>query len=262
MDCKAAIEGGSARPGRRVIGIDNGRQMNLDFLFFGAHPDDVEWGAGGMALLLGQRNSSFGIVDLTDGEMGSRGNGTERKEEAREASQFVGAAVRESLHLPDCGLVDLPEQRSLVASMLRRYRPRVVVGPYWKDRHPDHAAAGRIVRNSALYATLRKSAGENPPHKPQAFLYYLLHNVRRPSLVVDISEVFEKKLELLRVHRSQFAKTAEEFGVLPTGLGDYLFALESRDRFFGSLAGVRFGEALVIDQPLQLKNLGELLPLL
>lgn len=272
MDCKAAIEGGPATAGaetakaavcrmrRRVIGIDNGMQMNLDVLFFGAHPDDVEWGAGGMALLLRQQNCSFGIVDFTDGEMGSRGNQTERKEEAREASQLAGAAVRESLHLPDCGLVDSPEQRRLVANVLRRYRPRVVVGPYWKDRHPDHAAAGRILRNSALYATLRKSADENPPHKPQAFLYYLLHNVRQPSLVVDISEVFEKKLELLRVHRSQFSKTAEEFGVLPMGLGDYLFALESRDRFFGSLAGVRFGEALVIDQPLKLKNLGELLP--
>ena len=247
---------------RRVIGIDNGKQMNLDVLFFGAHPDDVEWGAGGMALLLRQRNCSFGIVDLTDGEMGSRGTEEERKEEAREASQFVGAAVRESLHLPDCGLVDSPEQRRLVASVLRRYRPKVVIGPYWKDRHPDHAAAGRTIRNAGLYATLRKSEDDNPPHKPQAFLYYLLHHVCRPSLVVDITEVFEKKLELLRLHRSQFSKTAEEFGVLPTGLGDYLFALESRDRFFGSLAGVRVGEALVIDQPLKLKNLGELASLL
>jgi N-acetylglucosamine malate deacetylase 1 len=268
------MEGGSAKAGaetaraavcrmwRRVTGIDNGRQMSLDVLFFGAHPDDVEWGAGGMALLLRQQECSFGIVDLTDGEMGSRGNEAERKQEAREAAQFVGAAVRESLHMPDCGLVDSPEQRCLVASALRRYRPRVVVGPYWKDRHPDHAAAGKTIRHAALYATLRKSADENPPHKPQAFLYYLLHTVRQPSLVVDISEVFEKKLELLRVHRSQFSKTAEEFGVLPMGLGDYLFALESRDRFFGALAGVRFGEALVVDQPLKLTNLAQILPLL
>jgi N-acetylglucosamine malate deacetylase 1 len=233
--------------------------MSLDVLFFGAHPDDVEWGAGGMALLLGQREYSFGIVDLTAGEMGSRGNEAERKEEAREASRFVGASFRENLHLPDCGLVDSPEQRRVVAGVLRRYRPKIVVGPYWKDRHPDHAAAGRTIRHAALYATLRKAADENPPHKPQAFLYYLLHHARQPSLVVDISGVFEKKLELLRVHRSQFSKTAEEFGVLPLGMGDYLFALESRDRFFGSLAGVRFGEALVIDQPLKLAGLADLI---
>ena len=98
--------------------------MSLDVLFFGAHPDDVEWGAGGMALLLRQRECSFGIVDFTDGEMGSRGNEAERKQEAREAAQFVGAALRESLHMPDCGLVDSPEQRRLVAGVLRRYRPR------------------------------------------------------------------------------------------------------------------------------------------
>jgi N-acetylglucosamine malate deacetylase 1 len=236
--------------------------MNLDVLFFGAHPDDVEWGAGGTAFLLAEQGCSFGIVDFTDGEMGSRGDEAERKQEAGEASQFLGAALRESLHLPDCGLVDSPEQRRLVAGVLRRYRPRIVVGPYWKDRHPDHAAAGRTIRNAALYATLRKAADENPPHKPQAFLYYLLHHVRQPSLVVDISKVFEKKLELLRIHRSQFSKTAEEFGVLPLGLGDYLFALESRDRFFGSLTGVRFAEALIIDRPLKLGNLAQFLPLL
>jgi bacillithiol biosynthesis deacetylase BshB1 len=235
--------------------------MSLDVLFFGAHPDDVEWGAGGMALLWAQQGCSFGIVDLTNGEMGSRGTETERQDEAQQASQFLGAAFRESLHLPDCGLVDSPEQRRLVAGVLRRHRPNIVIGPYWKDRHPDHAAAGKIIRRSALYATLRKAAGEDPPHKPHAFLYYLLHHVRQPSLVVDISPVFEEKLELLRLHRSQFSKTAEEFGVLPSGLGDYLFALESRDRFFGSVAGVRFGEALMIDQPLKLASLSQLLPM-
>jgi bacillithiol biosynthesis deacetylase BshB1 len=230
----------------------------VDVLFFGAHPDDVEWGAGGMALLLAQQGHSFGIVDLTDGEMGSRGSETEREREAQAAAKFVGAVVRESLHMPDCGLVDSPEHRRAVAGVLRRYRPKVVVAPYWEDRHPDHAAAGKMVRHAALYATLRKLADENPPHKPRMFLFYLLHGVARPSFVVDISPVFEKKLELLRVHESQFSKTAEQFGVLPIGLGDYLFALESRDRFFGSLAGVRFGEALMLDQPLKLSSLAAL----
>ena len=115
-----------------------------------------------------------------------------------------------------------------------------MVGPYWKDRHPDHAAAGKTIRHAALYATLRKSADENPPHKPQAFLYYLLHNVRQPSLVVDISQVFEKKLELLRVHRSQFSKTAEEFGVLPIGLG----RLSIRSRIARPILRIVGGSAL------------------
>lgn len=234
----------------------------MDILLFGAHPDDVEWGAGGIALLLQLQGCSFAIVDLTNGEMGSRGCEAERKEEAAAAAKFVGAAARESLQMPDCGLVDSPENRRAIAGMLRRYRPKIVLAPYWEDRHPDHAATGWMVRNSALYAALRNLDDQNPPHKPAAFLYYLLHNVRTPSLVVDISAVFERKMELLRLHHSQFSKTAEQFGVLPLGLGDYLFSLESRDRFFGSLVGARFGEALVTDQPLKLQSLGDLLPIL
>jgi LmbE family N-acetylglucosaminyl deacetylase len=135
----------------------------------------------------------------------------------------------------------------------------LVLGPYWEDRHPDHAAAGLMVRNSSLFCALKNSGDPNPPHKPAAFLFYLLHNFDRPSFVIDISDVYERKLELLRLHESQFSKTAEEFGVMPLGLGDYLFGLESRDRFFGSLVGVRHGEALVTDKPLKLSGLDEIL---
>jgi bacillithiol biosynthesis deacetylase BshB1 len=234
----------------------------MDVLFFGAHPDDVEWGAGGIALLLRQQHRPFAIVDLTNGEMGSRGTEAERQQEAAAAAEFIGAEARESLQMPDCGLVDLPENRRAVAKMLRRYQPKVVLAPYWEDRHPDHAAAGWMIRNSALYAALRNLDDANPPYKPAAFLYYLLHNIRTPSLVVETSAVFEQKMELMRLHRSQFSKTAEQFGVIPLGLGDYLFSLESRDRFFGSLVGARFGEALVTDQPLKLQSLGDLLPIL
>jgi N-acetylglucosamine malate deacetylase 1 len=231
------------------------------FVLFGAHPDDVEWGAGGIALLLQKRGISFAIVDLTDGEMGSRGTREERDNEAQEAAQFMGAVARESLHLPDCGLADSAEARCRVASAIRRYRPRVVLAPFWEDRHPDHAAAGLIVRNSALYCTLAKLDDPSPPHKPEMFLFYLLHNFHQPSFVVDISSVFDRKLELMRLHRSQFSKTAEQFGVIPFGLGDYLFILESRDRFLGSLAGVRFGEALVTDRPVRLDSVAQLLSL-
>jgi hypothetical protein len=118
-----------------------------------------------------------------------------------------------------------------------------------------------MIRNSGLYCTLSKLNDPNPPYKPGVFLYYLLHQVHQPSLVIDTSAVFERKLELLRLHESQFSKTAEEFGVLPMGVGDYLFGLESRDRFFGSLIGARFGEALVIDKPLRLESLSDILPL-
>jgi LmbE family N-acetylglucosaminyl deacetylase len=158
--------------------------------------------------------------------------------------------------------MDAPEHRKLIADVIRRYRPALVLAPFWRDRHPDHAAAGQIVRNSRLFCTLRKSTSPDPPHKPKAFLYFPLHHSQtRPSFVVDVSAVYERKLELLRLHKSQFAKTAEQFGVVSHGLGDYLFALESRDRYFGSLIGARHGEALVSDGPLRLSKLTEMLTL-
>ena len=234
----------------------------MEVLLIGAHPDDVEWGAGGIAVLLQQAGVSFALIDLTRGEMGSRGTVAERVNEAEHAAQLLGGVPRENLGLPDCGLMDTPDTRMLVANVIRRYRPALVVAPFWEDRHPDHASAGQMVRNSRLFCGLKNSTSSDPPHKPKAFFYYLLHHVNaRPSFVVNISDVYERKLELLRLYQSQFAKTAQEFGVISHGLGDYLFALESRDRFFGSLIGKRHGEALVSDGPLALSNLADILKL-
>src|SRR5580704_19547536 len=115
--------------------------MPVDIVLFGAHPDDVEWGIGGIAILLGGK-LSFAMVDLTDGELGSRGTPDERKREAAAAAEFLRATGRESLHLPDCGLVDSPDNRRKIAAVVRRFRPQIVLAPYWEDRHPDHAAAG------------------------------------------------------------------------------------------------------------------------
>ena len=237
--------------------------MPVDVLLIGAHPDDVEWGAGGMALLLQQRGINFAIIDLTRGEMGNRGTPGERDQEAEQAAQFLGGVPRENLALPDSALVDTPENRMLIGDVIRRFRPTLVLAPFWRDRHPDHAAAGQMVRNSRLFCALKKSGSPHPVHKPSAFLYFPLHDAQtRPSLVVDVSSVYERKLELMRIHASQFGKTAQQFGVLPHGLGDYLFALESRDRFFGSLIGKAHGEALISDGPLALSNLADVLKLM
>jgi bacillithiol biosynthesis deacetylase BshB1 len=216
----------------------------VDVLLFGAHPDDVEWGVGGTALKLQATGTSFGIVDLTRGEMGSRGTTEERDKEAEEAAS--------------CGVIDSVENRKQIASAIRRWRPKMVLAPYWTDRHPDHAATGNLIRNAAVYCTLKKSNDPNPPHKPSTYLYYLLHHFTHPGIVVDISEIYHRKLELLRMHASQFSKTAEGFGVVPLGMNDYLFGLESRDRFFGSLIGVHHGEAFVSEVPLKLGSISDL----
>jgi bacillithiol biosynthesis deacetylase BshB1 len=235
--------------------------MAVDVLFFGAHPDDVEWGVGGIALLLRKRGVSCAIVDLTRGEMGSRGTLEERKNEAIAAAKLVGAQARENLEMPDGGVQDTPANRVSIARMIRKYRPKFVVAPLWEDRHPDHAGAGLMIRNSALYCTLKKADDPNPPHQPKFFLYYPLHKSVQATFVVDTSAVFAHKLELLRLHHSQFGKTAEEFGVLAQGLGDYLHGLETRDRHYGSQVGVHYGEALAIDQAVKLQGLEDLLRL-
>jgi N-acetylglucosamine malate deacetylase 1 len=230
--------------------------MPTDFLIFGAHPDDVEWGAGGISILLKANRVSFAFADLTRGELGSRGTVEQRSEEAQRAAEFLGAECRENLEMPDGKLVDSPDARIEVASVIRRHRPHVVLAPYWIDRHPDHAAAGLMVRNSLLYCTLTKTQDPNPPHKPALFLYYLLHRFEQPSFVLDISAQYPQKVSALRLHESQFSRTASQFGVIPLGGDDYLFSLESRNRFFGSLVGVKHGEAFVSDGPLSISQAG------
>jgi bacillithiol biosynthesis deacetylase BshB1 len=226
--------------------------MPVDAVLFGAHPDDVEWAIGGTARLLREKGVSFALVDLTNGEMGSRGTVEERKVEAARAAEFMGASARENLNLPDCGLMDSPENRRLVASVVRRLRPKIVLAPLWEDRHPDHAAAGWIVRNAQLYCGLTNLEDPNPPHKPGAFLFYPIHKLQQPSFLVDTSDVFSRKMELLQIFHSQFAEH----------VGDFLFRLESRDRYFGSLTGGRYGEALVLDSPLRLDGLDQICSLL
>ena len=226
--------------------------MPVDVLLFGAHPVDVEWGMGGIALLLHDRGIPFAIVDMTNGEMGSRGTPEERKIEANSAAEILGTAARQTLDLPDCGLVDSPENRRLIACVIRRHRPKIVIAPLWEDRHPDHAAAGLIVENSRLFCGLKTLDDPNPPHKPGAFLFYPIHQFHQPTFVVDTSTVFERKLELMRIYHSQFVQP----------VNDFLFGLESRDRYYGSLIGARQGEALVSDQPIRLGSPGDLLSFL
>jgi N-acetylglucosamine malate deacetylase 1 len=224
----------------------------MDVLLVGAHPDDVEWGIGGIALLLSDHGVSIAIVDMTEGEMGSRGTVEDRRVEASAAAGTIGAEARENLRLPDCGLIDSPENRRAVASAVRRHKPRIVMAPLWQDRHPDHAAAGLLVQNSRVLCGLTTFDDGNEPHRPSAFLYYPLHNFHQPTFVIDTSTVFARKLDLLRSFRSQFVAPAE----------DFLYRLESRDRYYGSLAGARHGEALVADHPIRPASVAELFHLL
>jgi bacillithiol biosynthesis deacetylase BshB1 len=236
--------------------------MSIEVLILGAHPDDVECGVGGLAALMGIQRIPFAVVDMTRGEAGSRGTPEQRLEEALVSSQFLGACSRENLDMGDGLLEDSVRNRQRVATVIRKYRPQIVLAPYWEDLHNDHAAAGMIVRHSSIYCSMAKFESPYPPHKPRLFLYYLLHHCQSPTFVVDISKVFDRKIEAIKKYTSQFEKNAEQYGVIPVGIGNYLFHIESRSRYFGSLANFSYGEPFMADGPIAMRELTSLITLI
>ena len=229
--------------------------MMLDLLAFGAHPDDVEIGIGGTLALHGARGYRCGIVDLTRGEMSTNGTVEEREAEGREAARVLGAEVRVCTGLPDTYLRATEEALVKVAEIVRRFRPRVVLCPFPRDRHPDHGHAGELVREACHLAGLRKFPAGGEPYRPLDLFYYFLGKTEEPQLIVDISSHFETKWKAIACHKSQFAfLTGEE---RHTRVNSPLFVryLRGRDQFFGALIGAEYGEGLVPERKVAVYDL-------
>lgn len=224
----------------------------LDVLAFAAHPDDVELCAGGTMCLLARQGYATGVVDLTRGELGSRGTPEGRLEESADAGRILGLAARENLGIPDGGIENTPEHRARVIEAVRRYRPRVVLLNAPEDRHPDHPAAARLVADALFYAGLSKvetaEADGTPqaPWRPQHALHYLQNVDLEPTLVVDVSAVWEERVAALRAFRSQFhnpdytpaAGEPETFVSNPA----FFAWVEARARAWGYRIGATYGE--------------------
>ncbi len=230
----------------------------LDILAFGAHPDDVEIGIGGTLALHGARGYSCGIVDLTRGEMATNGTVEEREAEGKEAARVLGARVRLTTGLPDAYLRATEEALTKVAETVRRYRPRVVLCPFPRDRHPDHGHAGELVREACHLAGLRKYPAEGEPYRPRHLFYYFLAKTEDPPLIVDISDYAEQKWRAIACHKSQFTLRAEE--QRQTLVNSPLFArhVRGRDQFFGALIGAHYGEGLVPERKVPVSDLLQL----
>ncbi|OGF09173.1 MAG: bacillithiol biosynthesis deacetylase BshB1 [Candidatus Eisenbacteria bacterium RBG_16_71_46] len=232
--------------------------MPLDALFFGAHPDDVELTSGGLAALLASHGHAVGIVDLTRGEAASRGTAEERAREAAAAATALGVASRETLGLPDLGLdrSDRAQLRAVVA-VLRRHRPRLVVAPERDDLHPDHVEASQLVSRACYVAGLARFDAPGERHRPHRLLYALYRGSVHPHLVVDVTPVWERRMEALRAHRSQLDPAVGP----PTYLThpDFLAEVEARGRTFGAAMGVRYGEGYRARGPLGLSDARALL---
>ena len=158
----------------------------VDIIFFGAHPDDVELSAGGTAAKCVKDGLRIGIVDLTRGEMGTRGTPQTRKKEAQRAAKALGATFRQQLDFQDGNLQTGREQELEIIELLRIRRPKLVIGPWPDDRHPDHSRTGRIVTEASFYAGLKSLQTGAPAHRPQTVLYYLQNYMITPSFVVDV----------------------------------------------------------------------------
>ncbi len=229
----------------------------VDIIFFGAHPDDVELSAGGTAAKCVKDGLRIGIVDLTRGEMGTRGTPQTRKKESQGAAKALGAAFRHQLDFQDGNLQTGREQELQIIELLRVRRPKLVIAPWPDDRHPDHSRTGRIVTEASFYAGLKSLKTGAPEHRPQTVLYYLQNYMIPPSFVVDVSHTWKTKMRAVAAFKSQFhdPKSKEPQTVLTDP--KFLEMIDARGRHFGALIGANYGEAFVTKQPPRVDDLIE-----
>jgi len=236
----------------------------LDILAIAAHRDDVEQTCGGTLLKAAQRGQCTGILDLTRGEMGTRGSAEDRAREADDAARILGAGWRRALDIPDGRVENTYENRLKVAAVIRETKPRVVILPYWKGRHPDHYTASVLGYEACFLAGLAKLAlgsqasaiGGNfqpvdssqdagatspAPHRPFKIIYATLYYDIRPSFVVDIGEQFEGKFASILAYKSQFSDQAAGKDLFPAH-DEIRARVESMARFYGMLGGVSHAE--------------------
>jgi bacillithiol biosynthesis deacetylase BshB1 len=215
----------------------------VDILAIAAHRDDIELTSGGTLIKAAKQGRRTAIVDLTQGEMGTRGSVQLRAEEASRAAELLGVSARETLGLPDAAIENTPATREALARVIRRFRPRVVLAPGMEGRHPDHRITAQLVRDACFVAGLAKVAPDVPTHRPLKILHALTYrqDFQRPSFVVDISDEFEQKLSAVRCYHSQFDGAIQAGEVYPTGEPLY-DVVTHYAAFYGSLIRTRYGE--------------------
>ncbi len=235
----------------------------IDILALAAHRDDVEQTCGGTLLKMAERGHRTGILDLTQGEMGTRGTAEDRAQEAAEAARILKVSWRQALDIPDGRVENTWENRLKVARVIRELRPRVLILPYWEGRHPDHYAASILGYEASFLAGLAKlTITDQPPaasgiksfydygtagvapHRPFKIIYASLYRDVRPSFVVDISEQFETRLASLMAYKSQFIDQEAGSNIFPAQ-AEIRARVESMARYYGMLGGVTYAEPFV-----------------
>jgi bacillithiol biosynthesis deacetylase BshB1 len=229
--------------------------MRLDLLAIAAHPDDAELTCGGTLALAVRKGYKVGILDLVQGEAGTRGTAEQRAEEAQRAAHALGVQVRANAGLRDAHLANDEDSRRRVISLIRRFHPRTVILPFPVGRHPDHRMASELGRDACFLAGLAKYDAPGKPHRPHKILYALAYREDpvKPTFVVDISPTMAAKMKAIRCYRSQFdgAKNAGE--IFPTGQPLYEL-VETQSAHYGSLIRTRFGEPFFTHETVRLDD--------
>jgi len=226
--------------------------MSLDILAIAAHPDDVEQTCGGTLIKMAEKGYRTGVLDLTAGDMGTRGTPERRIEESLAAAKILLAGYRDNLHFPDARLENTISARMTLALKIRETRPRAVILPYWEGRHPDHYRAAELGYEACFLAGLKKLDEYSEPHRPYKILYSSIYANVTPSFVVDISAQFERRMAALLSYRSQYG--GGEGGELFPHESEIRERLGAIARFYGNLVGVKYGEPFVVKETMLVED--------
>ena len=238
--------------------------MKLHILAIAAHPDDIELGCAGTLIKHALSGQNVGILDLTEGELGTRGTRDIRREEANEAAKIMGVKVRDNANMADgFFLNDEAHQRRLVA-YLRYYRPEIVIANALHDRHPDHGRGGRLIADACFLSGLRKIETQweevaQAPWRPKRVYHMLQDRLTEPTFIVDISSVFEKKMDAIRCYKSQFHDPASSEPITYIATKDFLNNIQYRDALMGRRIGAAYGEGFTSENVPGITSLDALL---
>ena len=237
--------------------------MKLDILAFGAHPDDVELSCSGLLLIEAKRGKKIGIIDLTEGELGSRGDAFTRKEESTNASEILGVQVRENLGLEDGFFVNDKFSQLKVIQIIRKYQPDLILCNAPHDRHPDHGKGAKLIADAFFLSGLVKietfeNGEQQQPWKPSYLFNYIQDTYLEPDFIVDITPVFDTKLSSIKAYTTQFFNPQVDGPETYISKPAFLENLIGFNRLMGKKIGVEYGEGFLSDKKIGLHSLNEL----
>jgi bacillithiol biosynthesis deacetylase BshB1 len=239
--------------------------IKLDVLAFGVHPDDVELSCAGTLLVEKANGKKTGIIDLTQGELGSRGTAATRKQEATDAAAILGVDVRENLMMADGFFKNDEDHQRRIIAVIRKYQPEIILCNAPQDRHPDHGRSAKMVSDAAFLSGLLKietldANGQPQQHwRPKYVFHYVQDRLLQPAFVVDITTVFEKKLAAIKAYTTQFLATSADGPQTYISTPGFLDSVIYRHKWFGKMIGVEYAEGFVSEKMIGIRSLDSLI---